>query len=278
VTPQGALLPGEAPSRRSLTEAPIRLMIVDDSTVARAVLARMIAAHPGFEIVATAASAREALDILARTPVDIILLDIEMPGETGLQALPALLRAGKGARVLVVSSQCEQGAEASVRALAPGAIDTLPKPGTGAFGGRFSHVLAERLHRIGRVSLLDRGAAAERQRPLPLRDMPDWKIGCIAVGASTGGLHALNAFLQALPRRVGTPILVTQHLPTLFMPYFTRQLEASAGRRAKVAEDGDLLIPEQIMVSPGDAHIRLERRGSHEPIFDTPILRRAAGR
>ena len=124
------------PSRR-----PIKLMIVDDSMVARAVLSRMIDADGGFEIAAIAGTAEDAIEALGQVMVDIILLDLEMPGVGGLKALPRILEAAKGAKVLIVSSLAEEGAEETVAALALGAADTLPKPGTGRFNGRFSEVL-----------------------------------------------------------------------------------------------------------------------------------------
>ncbi|HYN46162.1 MAG TPA: CheB methylesterase domain-containing protein, partial [Allosphingosinicella sp.] len=83
--------------------------------------------------------------------------------------------------------------------------------------------------------------------------------GCVALGASTGGLHALFEFLRALPGRIEAPILVTQHLPALFMPYFARQLESASGRIARVAADGEALRPDQIHVAPGDAHLCVAR-------------------
>ncbi|MDB5693304.1 MAG: cheB, partial [Alphaproteobacteria bacterium] len=86
--------------------------------------------------------------------------------------------------------------------------------------------------------------------------------GCLAIGASTGGLHAIGQFLQALPRRLGAPILVTQHLPTTFLPLFARQMENSCGRRVRVAQDGLLLRPEEILLAPGDFHLDLEQHGS----------------
>ena len=145
-----------APARKRRSERaaepPIRLMIVDDSTVARAVLSRMVASNPDFEVVALAGNSNEALDALRSVKVDIVLLDVEMPGTSGLEALPAIIKAGRGARVLIVSSMAEDGAEVTVRALAEGAADTLPKPGTGYFAGRFSEVLADRLRRIGRFA------------------------------------------------------------------------------------------------------------------------------
>jgi two-component system, chemotaxis family, protein-glutamate methylesterase/glutaminase len=236
-------------------------MIVDDSTVARAVLSRMVAANPDFEVVALAGNAGEALDALKTVKVDIVLLDVEMPGGSGLDALPKILRAGRGARVLIVSSMAEDGAEVTVRALAEGAADTLPKPGTGYFAGRFSEILADRLRRIGRAGRQqDKQPPAADAEPIHLRDMPDAPLGCVALGASTGGLHALVEFLRALPPKIGAPILVTQHLPALFMPYFARQLETASGRSACVAVDGRRLADDLVHVAPGDAHLCVESK------------------
>ena len=239
-------------------EPPLRVMIVDDSSVARAVLSRMIATHGDFQIVAQAGSAREALDALKTIRPDIILLDVEMPGGSGLEALPEIIREGRGARVLIVSSMAEDGAETAIRALASGAADTLPKPGAGSFAGRFSEILADRLRRIGRA---ERGpgaaSAAAPETPLSLREMPQGPLGCLALAASTGGLHALFEFLPALPQRIGAPILVTQHLPTIFMSHFARQLTNACGRQARVVADGDPIADDVLHVAPGDAHLCL---------------------
>lgn len=237
-------------------------MIVDDSPVARAVLARMVGSDPEFEVVAVAGNVSEALDALKTVQVDIILLDVEMPGTNGLEGLPAIVTAGSGAQVLIVSSIAEKGAEVAVRALAQGATDTLPKPGTGNFAGRFSEILCERLRRIGRAERRAGSPAATPPGPLRLRDMPDQPLRCVALGASTGGLHALIEFLCALPAKIGAPILVTQHLPTIFMPYFARQLQAASGRSACVAQEGQALAADLVHVAPGDAHLCVEQQGS----------------
>lgn len=244
-------------------EPPLRVMIVDDSTVARAVLSRMISTYADFEIVATAGNAGEALDQLKTVRADIILLDVEMPGTSGLQALPDILRAGKGANVLIVSSMAEDGAETTIQALAQGAADTLPKPGIGNFAGRFSQVLADRLRRIGRARReIAFDTPADGAAPIRLREMADGPLGCVALAASTGGLHALFEFLRPLPKKIGAPILVTQHLPALFMPHFARQLANASGRKARVVEAGDEIADDIIHVAPGDAHLCVERAGT----------------
>lgn len=256
-----------ATSRRgrvSQSEPPLRLLIVDDSAVARAVLRRMLAAEPDFDVIAEAADARGALDVLRMTSVDIILLDVEMPGASGIDALPEIVAAGAGARVLIVSSMAEDGAEVTVRALAQGAADALPKPGATAFAGRFSDELASRLRRIGRAPA-QLGCAAEPEAAggsvMLIRDMPATPLTCLALGASTGGLPALIDFLRALPAKIRAPILITQHLPEVFMPHFARQVAKACGRAARVARDGDAPVADEIIVAPGDAHLTVERQG-----------------
>ena len=83
----------------------------------------------------------------------------------------------------------------------------------------------------------------------------------LAIGASTGGIHALGHFLGALPPVIGLPILVTQHLPASFMEAFARQLVSASGREAVVAEDGAELMPDRILIAPGDAHLTVVRQG-----------------
>ena len=234
-------------------------MIVDDSMVARAVLSRMVESDPSFEIAAVAGSAEDAIDALNEVRVDIVILDLEMPGAGGLRSIPLIIRAAAGAKVMIVSSLAEEGAEETVAALALGAADTLPKPGTGRFNGRFSEILLGKLKALG---------YAESHVPLaPLRDaghqaalraMPADPIEVLAIGASTGGIHAIGALFLALPKRIGVPILITQHLPVPFMPVFARQLRATTQREVLVAEDGMALLPDRVLLAPGDAHLTVD--------------------
>ena len=243
-------------------------MIVDDSMVARAVLSRMVESDDAFEIAAVAASAEDAIDALSEVRVDIVILDLEMPGAGGLKSIPRIIGAAAGARVMIVSSLAEEGAEATVAALALGAADTLPKPGTGRFNGKFSQILLSKLKALGYA---DNRVPASSPAPVadqpPLRAMPTDPIGILAIGASTGGIHAIGTLFNGLPARIGVPILVTQHLPALFMPVFARQLRAIAHREALVAEDGMALLPDRILLAPGDAHLTID------PSNSVPVIR-----
>jgi two-component system chemotaxis response regulator CheB len=236
-------------------------MIVDDSMVARAVLSRMIDADGNFEIAGIAGTAEDAIEALGQVMVDIVLLDLEMPGVGGLKALPRILEAAKGAKVLIVSSLAEDGAEETVAALALGAHDTLPKPGTGRFNGRFSEVLLGKLRELGYADRSSIPSAPIAATPRPVLVQSDEPLRLLAIGASTGGIHALGTFFAALPERIGVPILVTQHLPPAFMTVFARQLSIAAGREAIVAEDGTRLLPDRIVIAPGEAHLMVDEVG-----------------
>jgi two-component system chemotaxis response regulator CheB len=219
----------------------------------------MIESDPAFKVVAVAGTAEDAIDSLQSVQVDTVVLDLQMPGAGGLVLIPKILEAANGARVMIVSSLADEGAEQTIAALAHGAADAIPKPGTGRFNGRFSQVLIERLKALG---------FADEQQPLPqpirlqgfapLRAMPADPMGVLAIGASTGGIHALTALFKALPPRIDVPILVTQHLPPPFMSVFARQLTVASRREVLVASEGMAIQPDRIVMAPGDAHLTLE--------------------
>lgn len=239
----------------------LRLMIVDDSMVARAVLSRMVELGGGIEISAVAGTAEDAVEALAHVSVDVILLDLEMPGAGGLSKLPDIIAAARGARVLVVSSLAEDGAAATVRALAQGAADTLLKPGTGRIQGRFADILIEKIRALGPVAA-EAPASVRPTRVTQLQAMGVEPLSLLAIGASTGGIHALGRFFGELPAKLGVPILVTQHLPVPFMDVFARQLSTAARRPAHIAVEGATLVPDEIVIAPGDAHLTVESGSS----------------
>src|SRR3546814_9359587 len=98
-------------------------MLVDDSLVVRSILERIVDQRAGLKICASVASAHDALDYLSREPVDVVVLDVEMPGMNGLDALPHILERAEKARVLILSSNCVEGGPAAIEALALGARD-----------------------------------------------------------------------------------------------------------------------------------------------------------
>jgi two-component system chemotaxis response regulator CheB len=257
----GARFPGDGP---------IHIMVVDDSMTARTVFSRIITAEDDMELIAEAATAEEALEILSVSIVDVILLDLEMPGMGGLDALPKMIEAAPEARIMVVSTLTVEGAEPTLAALSLGAADTLAKPRPGAFDQEYRDRLVGKIRALGGTALRAAAPVAERRRPTnSLRPVSRKIPHVLAIGASTGGIHALGALFAHLPQRLGLPILVTQHLPASFMDAFARQLQVASGRPAILAHDGAVLHDDHILVAPGHAHMAIaERSNGYRVVLD----------
>lgn len=247
-----------------------RILIVDDSAVTRAVMERIVTASGRYVVVASVSTIAAGLAALARERIDLILLDINLPDTDGLTALPALLAASNAAHVLVVSGALNTGGDVAQQALDAGAIDTLFKPEAGQRITQFSESLLGKIDRLLAVdsapatidehspAIAIRTSAAVRDAKgvtVPLATAAaDYDV--VAIGASTGGIHALSELLRAIPAEFRLPILVTQHLPAAFMPYFAAQLATISGRPCDVAEDRMRIRPGRLIVAPGDAHLR----------------------
>lgn len=232
----------------------IRVMIVDDSITARTVLSRIIDCEPDMQVVTSATSAEKALAILETTEVDVILLDLEMPGMGGLNALPKIIETARNAQIMVVSSLTVAGAEPTIAALSLGAADTLSKPAVGKFDQLYRDSMLAKIRALGSSKL------PVVRKPSPVRLASRSSAEVVAIGASTGGIHALAHFFAGLPRRLEAPILVTQHLPASLMETFARQLQVASGYEASLAKNGAPLVSGRILVAPGDAHLRVAKR------------------
>lgn len=237
----------------------IRVMVVDDSLTARAALSNIVDKATGMAVAVTASSAEIAIRELSRQSVDVILLDLEMPGMGGLEALPKLIATASGSKILVVSSLTQEGAEHTLAALSMGAADTMLKPTSGQFTQEYRTQLIEKIRALGFSR--SGNVAAGGKSPAKTKHGIAKRPLAIGIGASTGGIHALNLLLQRLPHRFDVPILITQHLPVNFIPVFARQLEMAAVRETFVASDGLEIKPGTIIVAPGHAHMVPRRAG-----------------
>ena len=119
-----------APAAPASAPDALRVMIVDDAVVVRGLVSRWIDAEPDLKVVASLRTGREAVDQLLRHNPDVVLLDIEMPELDGIEALPLLLEKKRDLIVIMASTLSRRNAEVSLRALALGAADYIPKPAT----------------------------------------------------------------------------------------------------------------------------------------------------
>lgn len=290
-----------APAARATAQEPIRVMVVDDAVVVRGLVSRWIEEEPGFKVVASLRTGREAVDQLLRTDPDVVILDIEMPELDGLSALPLLLEKKRDLMVIMASTLTRRNAEVSLKALSLGATDYIPKPETNrevTTSTTFRRELIEKVRLLGgrRRRLAPRPAsfasggpargslAQAEPRPVPhvghpstfkLRPFSGAPPKVLLIGSSTGGPQALTA----LAARIGeisarVPILITQHMPPTFTTILAEHLARASGRPAHEPADGEPIVPGTIYVAPGGRHM-LVKKGVNGPAIaldDGPLV------
>jgi two-component system chemotaxis response regulator CheB len=261
---------------------PYRVMIVDDSAVIRGLLTRALEADPTIEVVASVANGQMALTQLTRQPVDVVVLDIEMPVMDGLTALPKLLELKPGLQVVMASTLTRKNADVSMRALRAGAADYVTKPSS---GGELHSADAFKRELTAKVKALAgsaRGGAAAGQRstqrstpvsarqaptgPIQLRPAPNVTPEILAIGSSTGGPQALFKLLGDLRGVLRVPVLITQHMPATFTTLLAEHLSRASGMECAEGKDGEPVRPGRIYVAPGDWHMTVVAEGTQRLI------------
>jgi DNA-binding NarL/FixJ family response regulator len=82
----------------------IRLLLVDDHVLFRQSLVRLLASEPDFQVVAEGGTAREALDVLQRGAVDVVLLDFDLGPDQGSRFIAESRRSGHSPKILMVTA------------------------------------------------------------------------------------------------------------------------------------------------------------------------------
>jgi len=142
-----------AADRAVAADKPIRVMVVDDSVVARSLVARWVDGEPDMTVAAALRTGREAVDRIEGSDADVVVLDIEMPELDGISALPLLLKKKRDLMVIMASAITRRGAEVSLRALSLGAADYIPKPATtreATTSADYRRELIEKIRNLGR--------------------------------------------------------------------------------------------------------------------------------
>ncbi len=255
----------------------VSVMLVDDSAVIRGLVARMIETEAGLKIVASVGNGQMAVDRLARDPVDVIILDIEMPVMDGLTAIPKLLAIKPDVKIIMASTLTKKNAEISMQALQAGAVDYVSKPSSTreiSGGDNFKRELTEKIRALGLISRAPpraapaaaSGAAARASlytKPVTLRPHAGgFRPRILAVGCSTGGPQALFQLFKDVKPSIGLPVVITQHMPATFTKILAEHINRATGWPANEASNGDTLRPGEILVAPGDYHMVVEASGA----------------
>ncbi|MDF1800267.1 MAG: chemotaxis response regulator protein-glutamate methylesterase [Planctomycetota bacterium] len=253
---------------------PIKVLVVDDSVVIRRLLTAVLDADPRIEVVGYSTNGKLALRKIEQLEPEVVTLDVMMPVMDGIECMREIRKRWKDLPVIMFSSLTEEGAAVTLEALEAGANDFVTKPwhtdGYAASVNQVSDALIQRIvafHRPRDAKVQSRSTAPQgavrAALPTPTRPrVGNRAVTAIVIGASTGGPNALNELFSVLPADLGVPILITQHMPPMFTTMLAERLDKLSDLHVREASDGDLVLPGQALLAPGDFHMRFKRAGT----------------
>ncbi|RAW00763.1 chemotaxis response regulator protein-glutamate methylesterase [Pseudochryseolinea flava] len=243
-----------------MSNAKIKVLVIDDAALVRKTLREWINAQEDMEVIGVAADPYIAVDKMRVQKPDVITLDIEMPRMDGLTFLRKLMEQHP-IPVIIVSSLTS--AAVAVKAMEYGAVDVFLKDNirvvSNDHSGYDSLVSRIRVAHQARIKRLKPSAIQIN----PVHELN--KIGTsdkiIVLGASTGGTTAIHNILSALP--IDTPgMVIVQHMPREFTKHFAARLNELSVLTVKEAEDGERVLPGKVLICPGGIHVKVLRHGA----------------
>ena len=264
----------------------IHVMLVDDSAVVRGFIGRALESDPGIKVVASVANGEQGVSSTARHNPDVVILDIEMPVMDGITALPKILAASPGVRVIMCSTLTLRNAEITMKALQLGATDCIAKPSNSSdihSSGDFKQDIVARVKALGvRKNAAPRPAvsapsatpvasgtyaggqntALKQKTPFELRKHLPGEIfrpNLLAIGSSTGGPQALFKVIESF-KNVDVPIIITQHMPATFTKILAQHIEQHTGVQTFEGENGMKIENGKAYVAPGGQHMTFVRK------------------
>lgn len=266
----------------------IRVLIVDDSPFMRKALERMLLAASDIQVVGSARDGFDALEKIQELKPDIVTLDVEMPRMDGLTCLKRIM-VECPMPVLMVSSLTQEGATATLEALAAGALDFIPKESSLASNSilQIQQDLQEKVRKLAHSPRFRKPGARPSAPPpssapaapslgtprtsaaiSPAKNVALGHISAspvaelLAIGCSTGGPKALQDLLPGLPKNLPVPTVIVQHMPASFTKPFAERLNSICQVDVKEAENGETAKPGTVYIAPGGIHLYLRQRGN----------------
>jgi len=263
---------------------PAKILIVDDSRVFRSILEKMIASIPGVQVAGTVDSGMAAIEFLKIRAVDLMTLDVEMPGMDGLATLKKVLASKAELKatpdVLMVSSLTRTGSDITLKALECGAFDFIAKPAPeipnsqeslhrmlsttiSAWVSRKNRGVATPTRSSIHTATAGSGAAAGFTYTLAKPSVHTKLIQAIVIGVSTGGPKSLADMLPKLCSMTDLPILLVQHMPPNFTKSLADSLNAKCNHTVVEGLPGTVVENKTVYIAPGGCHMVVNSKGTH---------------
>jgi len=239
----------------------IRVLVVDDSAFMRRAITKILENESDIVVEGTARNGEEAIAKAEQLQPDVVTMDVEMPGMTGLDAVREIV-ARRDVPIIMVSSLTRDGAETTFRALDAGAVDFIPKPDSAYVN--ITHVARDLVAKVrvfarrgGPRPANARGTAVKRiQTP---RHAGARQFECVAIGTSTGGPVALSRIMPRIPASFPLPIVIVQHMPPGFTRPLSERLNAQSQIEVVEGTAGMLMQTGRAIVAPAGRQLRLRR-------------------
>ncbi len=258
----------------------IRVLIIDDSALIRKILTEVLSSSPDIEVVGAAADPLIARDMIKQLNPDVLTLDIEMPHMDGITFLSNLMRL-RPTPVVMISTLTEHGAEATLNALALGAVDFIAKPKVDVVNtlneyaeeiiskvivaaqakvGNVPNRVIKSRHPVAAPEITEKHSVDVILKPAATKIPMGSSNKIIALGASTGGTEAIKAVVKGFPADT-PPVLITQHLPAAFSESFIKHVDLITEMSASIPKHGQTVEQGHIYLAPGDRHMMVIREG-----------------
>ncbi len=242
----------------------IRVLVVDDSALVRTIIADGLNADPMIEVVGTAADPYAARDKIVELNPDVMTLDVEMPKMDGLEFLRKLMYQYP-IPVVMVSALTERGKRITIEALEAGAVDFVSKPKADVVRG-LETMMQELRTKVKLASTANVSHWKNKRSQVPAaiiappKALAETTDKIIVIGASAGGTEAIKEVITRFPPQ--TPgVVIVQHMPAGFTRLFAERLNSLSQMSVKEAEDGDRILPGQILIAPGGYQMQVARSG-----------------
>ncbi|HEV7594903.1 MAG TPA: chemotaxis response regulator protein-glutamate methylesterase [Gemmatimonadaceae bacterium] len=246
-----------------MTEALSTVLVVDDSSFMRTLIAEMVESTREFKVVGTSVDGIEALESIRSLNPDIVTLDIEMPRLDGLQTLDTIMREMPRPVVMLSAAGSERGNEMTLRALERGAVEFVRKP-SGPISIDLLTVRQELLAALNAARAVNMAGVqtpAHAGVPVGAETVPKKISGAasrvVVIAASTGGPRALGEIVPHLPDTLGAAVLIVQHMPAEFTRSLSHRLDLMSPLPVAEAIDGETVLENHVYLAPGGFHMTL---------------------
>ncbi|MDQ6870673.1 MAG: chemotaxis-specific protein-glutamate methyltransferase CheB [Gemmatimonadota bacterium] len=246
-----------------MKDALATVLVVDDSSFMRTLIAEMVESTREFKVVGTAADGMHALEAIRSLNPDIVTLDIEMPRLDGLQTLDTIMREMPRPVVMLSAAGSERGNEMTLRALERGAVEFVRKP-SGPISIDLLTVKQELLAALNAARAVNMNGVRTPPHagvPVGAETVPKKTAGAancvVVIAASTGGPRALGEIVPLLPDNLGAAVLIVQHMPREFTRSLSHRLDLMSPLPVAEATDGEALLENHVYLAPGGFHMKV---------------------